>query len=178
MDMEAMAKKGYSTLPTLTIRCARQYIYIYIYIYRFIQWLMFVQRHCFQQSFHQMMTLGSGMVSGLKHYYHKPRASQQFLTIPPDFIGLSSLYGIVISTLVQLELYLGSFFMPFLKSYWGSPRLVKNAEDELVKKPRHPTLIGNALVIQPFLTHYYRRSSYFFQLSLMCPVEIFFKRNR
>ena len=45
-----------------------------------------------------------------------------------------------------------------------SRRLVKNAEVELVIKLRHPTSIGNTLVIQPFLTHCSRRSSYFSNL--------------
>ena len=31
---------------------------------------MFVQQHCFQKSLHLMMTLGSGMVSGLKHHIY------------------------------------------------------------------------------------------------------------
>ena len=70
---------------------------------------MFIQQHCFQQNLHQMMTLGSGIVSGPKHHYHKPKAPHQYLTTPPDFVRLLSLYGIAISTLLQLELFLGSF---------------------------------------------------------------------
>ena len=57
----------------------------------------------------------SGMVSGLKHHYHYHRAPQQYLTTPPDFVRLLSLYGIAISTLMQLEPYLGSF--PCISSY-------------------------------------------------------------
>ena len=51
----------------------RTYIYIYIYIYIYcgiIQWLTFIKQHCFQQSLHQMMTLGLGMFFWLKHHYH------------------------------------------------------------------------------------------------------------
>ena len=51
--------------------------------------------------------------------------------------------------------------MYFLLSDGENPRLVKNTEVELVMKPRHPTSIGNMLVIQPFLTHCSLRSSYF-----------------
>ena len=29
-----------------------------------------LEQYCIQQSPHQMMTLGSGMVSGPKHHYH------------------------------------------------------------------------------------------------------------
>ena len=54
------------------------------------------------------------------------------------------------------------FFVYFLLSDGESPRLVKNTEVELVMKPRHP--IGNMLVIQSFLTHCFRRSSYFSNL--------------
>ena len=50
---------------------------------------------------------------------------QQYLMTPPDFVALSSLYGIAIFMLMQLELYLGSFFMYFLLSDGESPRLVK-----------------------------------------------------
>ena len=56
------------------------------------------------------------------------------------------------------------FFMYFLLFDEESPRLVTNAEVELVMKPRHPTSIGNTLVIQLFLTHCSRRSSYFSNL--------------
>ena len=51
--------------------------------------------------------------------------------------------------------------MYFLLFDGESRRLVKNTEVELVMKPRHLTSIGNILVIQPFLTHCSRRSSYF-----------------
>ena len=53
------------------------------------------------------------------------------------------------------------FSMYFLLSDGGSPRLVRKTEVELAIKPLHPTLIGNTFVIQPFLTHCSRRSSYF-----------------
>ena len=76
--------------------------------------------------------------------------------------------------LMQLKPYLGSFFMYFLLPGGESPRLVKNTEVELVMKPRHLTPIGNTLIIQPFVTRYSRRLSYF---SVMCTVEIFFKKD-
>ena len=56
------------------------------------------------------------------------------------------------------------FSMYFLLSDGGSPRLVKKTEVELAIKPLHPTSIGNTFVIQPFLIHYSRRSSYFSNL--------------
>ena len=61
-------------------------------------------------------------------------------------------------------------FMYFLLSDGESPRLVKNTEVELVMKPRHLTLIGNTLVIQPFLT-LFSQIIIFFQLILMYPVR-------
>ena len=42
--------------------------------------------------------------------------------------------------------------MYFLLSGGESPRLIKNAEVELVMEPWHPTTIGNTLVIKPFLS--------------------------
>ena len=56
------------------------------------------------------------------------------------------------------------FSMYFLLSDGGSPRLVKKTEVELVIKPLHPISIGNTFVIQQFLTHCSRRSSYFSNL--------------
>ena len=56
------------------------------------------------------------------------------------------------------------FSMYFLLSDGGSPRLVKKTEVELAIKPLHPSSIGNTFVIQPFLTHCSRRSSYFSNL--------------
>ena len=53
------------------------------------------------------------------------------------------------------------FFMYFLLFDGESSRLVTNEEVELVMKLWHPTLIGNTLIIQPFLIHCSRRSSYF-----------------
>ena len=54
--------------------------------------------------------------------------------------------------------------MYFLLSDGGSPRLVKKTEVELAMKPLLPISIGNTFIIQPFLTHYSRRSSYFSNL--------------
>ena len=56
------------------------------------------------------------------------------------------------------------FFMYFLLSDGGSPWLFKKTEVELAIKPVHPTSIGITFVIQPFLTHCSRRSSYFSNL--------------
>ena len=56
------------------------------------------------------------------------------------------------------------FFMYFLLSDGESSRLVKNTEVKLVMKPLHQNLIGNTLVIQPFLSHCSRRSSHFSNL--------------
>ena len=69
------------------------------------------------------------------------------------------------------------FSMYFLLSDGGSPRLVKKTEVELAIKPLHPTLIGNTFVIQPFLNTLFSQIFIFFQLTLMCPVEIFFIRD-
>ena len=56
------------------------------------------------------------------------------------------------------------FSMHFFLSDGGSPRLVKKTVVELAIKPLHPTSIGITFVIQPFLTHCSRRSSYFSHL--------------
>ena len=82
--------------------------------------------------------------------------------IPPDFVALTSLCGIAISTLMQLVL--SWIFMYFFFSDGESLRLVKNTEIGLVIKPRHPTSIGNTLVIQSFSANCSCRSSYFSNL--------------
>ena len=56
------------------------------------------------------------------------------------------------------------FFMYFLLSDGGSPRLVKKTEVELAIKPLHLTPIGNTFVIQPFSTLCFCRSFYFSKL--------------
>ena len=117
------------------------------------------------------MTLDSGMVSGLKYHYHKPRAPQHYLKTPPDCQ--------IVVTLWDCHIYADAFkalswiFSMYLYlSDGGSPRLVKKTEVELTIKLLYPTSIGNTFANKPFLTHCSRRSSYIFQLTLMCPVEI------
>ena len=78
---------------------------------------------------------------------------------------------------MQLEPYLGSFFWYFLLSDGGSPILIKKTGFELAIKPLHPTWRGNAFVIQPFLT-LFSQILKLLQPTLMCPVELFFKRDR
>ena len=41
-----------------------------------------------------MVTLESGMVTGRKHHYHKPRGAQQYFNIPQDFVVTSLEYEI------------------------------------------------------------------------------------
>ena len=52
------------------------------------------------------------------------------------------------------------FSVYFLLFDGGSTRLVKKTEVELAIKTLHPTSMGNTFVIQLFLTHCSRRSSY------------------
>ena len=59
------------------------------------------------------------------------------------------------------------FSVYFLMSDGGSPKLVKKTEVDLAIKPTHPTSTGNTFVIQPFLTHCSRRSSYFSYLYMV-----------
>ena len=78
-----------------------------------------LQQQCFEQSFHQRMTLGSGMVSG-----------QRIIAINPERPSSNSRYhqtlldcrhcGIAVSTLMQLELYLESFLLGKVQN---SPRM-------------------------------------------------------
>ena len=108
-----------------------------------------------------MMTLGSGMVSGPKQHYHKPRTPQQYLTILPNFIGRCLICTNAISAQMQLRSCFGSFFIYSIFPAGESLSLVKNAEIEFEIKPRHPISRGNMSVDQPFLTHCFSRSSYF-----------------
>ena len=151
--------------------CVSVYIYIYIYI-GIIQWLMFVQQHCFQQSFYQMMTLrfrlGFGSKASLLLNQSGPIVTHDTIRLYWMVVTLWDCHNPVVRALSWI------FSLYFLLCDGESPRLVQNAEVELVMKPQHLTSIGNTLVIQPFLTHCSRRCSYF---SNMRPVEIIFKRN-
>ena len=117
---------------------------------------MFIQ----QQSFHQMITLGLGMILG-------PEASLLLTQNPPAVtLNATKLCWIDI-TLWDYHIHTDAFralswiiYMYFFLSDGESPRLIKNTEVELVLKPRHPTLI----VMQPFLPHCSCRSSYFSNL--------------
>ena len=122
---------------------------------------MFIQQYCFQQRLHQMMTLGSGMVSGRSINITSPVVSN-------DTTRLLSLYGIAISTLIQLEPY-------FLLSDGGSPRLFKNVEGELAMKSD----FDRKYICYPAISDtLFSQIHIFFQLTFMCLVVIFFKRGR
>ena len=59
--------------------------------------------------------------------------------------------GIAISTLMQLEPYVGFFYvLPLV--WWRKSKISQEYRVELVMKPWHLTSIWNMLVIQPFLT--------------------------
>ena len=112
---------------------------------------MLVQQHCFQQSLPQMMTLGSGMVSGAK-------ASLPLTQSAPAVSHDTTRLCQIVVTLWDCHIHTDAvralswiFSMYFLLSDGGSLRLVKNVE--LAMKPLHPTSIEDTFVIQPFLTH-------------------------
>ena len=132
---------------------------------------MFVQQHYFQQSLHQMTTFQAE--APLPLIQNAPAVTHDTIRLCKIDVTLWNCY--IHADAVRALSWI--LLMHFLLSDGESPRLVKNAEVELVMKPRHPTSIGNTLVIQPFLIHYSSRSSYFFQLTLMYSVEIFFKKK-
>ena len=143
----------------LTSNIYNIYIYIYIYIV-IIQWLMFVQQHCFQQSLRQRMTFSLGMVLVPKNDYH-------------------SLCRTAISPLMQSEPYLGSFLCISSCLIEKVQDQSKNMEVDLVMKLHHPTSIGNTYVGYRAISNtLFWHIHIFFQLTLMCPVEIFFKKDR
>ena len=94
---------------------------------------MFIRQHGFRQSLHQMMTLGSGMVSGLRAEASLPQA-QSTPTVSHDTTRLCP----IVVSLWDCHIHADAvralswiFFMYFLLSDGGSIRLVKNAEVEL-----------------------------------------------
>ena len=125
-----------------------------------IQKLIFVQQHCFQQS-------SSDDDSGSRHGFGgeasflPPQRAQEYLN------NTTRLCQIVV-TLWDCHIHADAvralswiFSMYFLFFDEGSPRLVKKTVVELAMKSLHPTSMGNTFVIYPFLTHCFRRSSYF-----------------
>ena len=147
------------------------YIYIYIVLYDYIYCIIYIHRYHTMTDVYTAALLptkpSSDDDSGFRHDFRAEASLPLTQSVPAvthnttRLCWLTSLCGIAISTLMQLESYLGSFLYIFSCL---SPRLVKNTELELVMKPRHPTSIGNTLVIQPFLTHCSHRSSYFSNL--------------
>ena len=112
---------------------------------------MFIQQHCYQQSLHQMMTVFS----------HGFRAEASLLLSQSGPAVIHNTTRLCWTVVTQWDCNIHNdavralswiFFMYFLLSDGESLRLIKDTEVELVMKPRHLTLIGNTLVVQPFLT--------------------------
>ena len=98
---------------------------------------------------HQMMTLGSGMVSGPKRQQSLLDCRQSMELPYPCWSSIS--------------------FMYFFFADGESSRLPKNTEVELIMEPWPATSIRITSVILPFLTRCSRRSSYFSILRWRAP---------
>ena len=104
--------------------------------------------------------------SGFRHGFGAETSLPLTQSVPAVSHDTTKLYQIVVA-LWDCQIHADAvrskriFSMYFLLSDGGSPRLVKKTEVELAIKPLHLTSIGNTFVIQPFLTHCSRRSSYF-----------------
>ena len=139
------------------------YIYIYIYIYRY---------HTITDVCTTALLLikpSSDDDSGFRHGFGAEASLPLNQSAPAVSHDTTRLCQIVVAVWdCQIHADAGClswiFSMYFLLSDGGSPRLVKKMEVELAIKPLHPTSIGNTFVIQPFLTHCSRRSSYFSNL--------------
>ena len=137
---------------------------------------MFVQQHCFQQSLHDDFGFryGFGAVASLPQAQSAPALSHDTTRLFQIVVTLWD-YHIHADAVRALSWI---FSMYFFLSDGGSAKLVKKTEVKLAMKPLHPTSIGNTFVIQPFLTHYSRKSSYFFQLTFHSLPHIFFEQDR
>ena len=122
----------------------------------FIRWWLWVQAWFRGQS---IITTCPGRPSSISRYH------QTLIVVPLWDCHIHADAGRALSWI---------FSMYFLLSDGGSPRLVQKTEVELAMKPLHPTSIGNAFVIQPFLTHCSRRSSYFSDLRWCAQSKFYF----
>ena len=129
---------------------------------------MFIQHHSFQQSSHQAWFRGRSIIT---------TNPERQLMIPSDFVGLTSLYGIAMSTLMQLEPYLRSFYV-FPLAWWKKPQISQEyggwVDNETSASDIDWRYIGYPVTSNSF----FLQILIFFQLMLMCPVEIFFERDR
>ena len=142
----------------------RNDIYIYIYIYRRYHTITDVYTTAL------LLTKPSNDDSGPRHGFGA-EASLLLAQRAPAVSHDTTRLGQIVVTLWDCQIHADAvkalswiFSMYFILSDGGSPRLIQKTEVELAIKPLHPTLIGNTFVIQPFLTHCSRRSSYFSNL--------------
>ena len=141
------------------------YIYIYIYIYS--------RYHTITDVYTTALLLtkpSSDDDSGFRHVFGAEASFPPTQSAPAVSHDTTRLCQIVVdlwdcqihADAVRALSWIYSIY--FLLSDGASPRLVKKTEVELAIKPLHPISIGNTFVIQPFLTHCSRRSSYFSNL--------------
>ena len=92
-------------------------------------------------------------------------------------VWLTSLYGIAISTLMQFELYLRSFYV-FLLVWWRKFKISQEyggrVGNETLSSDLDRKYIGYPVISDTLFS----QILIFFQLTLMNPIEIFFKRDR
>ena len=127
------------------------YIYIYIYIYRY---------HTITDVYTTALLLtkplsddGFGLRHGFRHGFGAKASLPLAQSAPAVSHDITRLCLIVVA-LWDCQIHADAvralswiFFMYFLLSNGGSPRLVKKTEVESAIKPLHPTSIGNTFVI-------------------------------
>ena len=100
-----------------TMKCMKTWAYIYIslqiymYTHTHTHTYWYNTMHWFQQSFHQMITLGSGMVLEDKTSLPLTQSVPAVTHDTTRLCWIDVTLWIAISLVMQLELYLGSFFM-------------------------------------------------------------------
>ena len=156
----------YSTKFVLMEKCCH-YIYIYIYIY------IYSRYHTITDVYTTALILtkpSSDDDSGFRHGFGAEASLPLAQSAPAVSHDTTRVCQILVA-LWDCQIHADAvralswiFSMYILLSDGGSPRLVQKTEVESAIKPLHPTSIGNTFVIQPFLTHCSRRSSYFSKL--------------
>ena len=146
------------------------YIYIYIYIYTHIYLSIYLTITDVYTAALLLTMPSSDDDSGLRHGFGAKASLPLAQSAPAVSHDTTRLCQIVVALWVcqihadAVRALSWIFSTYFLLSDRGSPRLVKKTEVELAIKPLHPTSIGYTFVIQLFLTHCSRRSSYFSNL--------------
>ena len=151
------------------------YIYIYIYIYRY-HTMTGIQQHCFQQSLIRWWLWVQAGFRGRSIITTNPERPSCYSRYYQTLIDVT--HGIAIFTRMQLETYLGFFFMYFLLSEGERPKINLEYGGWVGNETSAYNLDRNYIAYPDTSDTLFSLIIIFFQLTLIFSVKIFFKKER